>query len=449
MSNHVPDDHPSDDEIREGIVSLMDEALDPRPFPAGRLGVVEPDRVVLGRSGRFAGLPRNLVVAAAVLVAVVAGIGVWALDDEPKIQVVDEKPQSKNAFQGWTPGWHTIEPGPVPAMNGAALAWTGEALVVAGTSFPEEGVARSSAFSYDPQARAWTELPDPPFDNLRIVAAGGRLVAVGYDDRYPAPPDYQWATLDPGKNEWTVRGAAPTAPQLAGIGGALRRDQLVWTGERVIDVGLGGVLDPVSGVATALPMPDDIVAFDHLVGSTPVWTSDQVVLAAWGPNPGLAWNELGTEWAETPGQSAAVPVDPLDGPAPAVASDGRVVLIATRDGQPGPASSLDSGAREWTTLPDVPETASHECPYRAAAVGDEVVVQPCPDGYGPLVRLDGERWVEIGSVPYAEECCMGSWLGTPNALVTWSTDIDTLNNPRAPYREGAVWIPADNSEMTD
>src|SRR5690606_1002051 len=48
---------------------------------------------------------------------------------------------------------------------------------------------------------------------------------------------------------------------------------------------------------------------------------------------------------------------------------------------------------------------------------------------------------EIGSPPFADLCCMGTWLGTDDALITWSTDTDTLNNPRAPYVEAAVWIP--------
>lgn len=41
----------------------------------------------------------------------------------------------------------------------------------------------------------------------------------------------------------------------------------------------------------------------------------------------------------------------------------------------------------------------------------------------------------------ANECCLGYWLGTDEALVLWSTAVDTLNNPLAPYVGAPIWIP--------
>lgn len=441
----LPDEPASDDQVRDGIVALMDEALDPMPFPADRLGSVEPDRAATGRSGRLAGLPRHLAVAAAIIAAVVAGLGLWALgDDDARVEVVDDSPHDQSGFEGWEPGWHTIDLGESRPMYGhTSVTWTGDELVVAGIDVSEIGFGRSSAFSFDPQTNDWTKLPDPPFGNVRVVAADQTLVAVGYDDRSPAEPDYGWATLEPGAREWEVHGPAPVAPKplaLSPGGPDTTRGQLVWTGSRVIDVGLGGVLDPATGDATTLPMPDDFVEFFHLATSTPVWTGQQVVLTSDVPQPGLAWDGEGTEWTALEAAPSRG-VEVADGVSVPAVADGQVVLVTPMGDQPGWASTFDPQSGEWTELPDVPGAARVGCTYRAAAVGEEVIVQPCPDGRGTPLRLDSDRWTEIDPVPYDEKCCAGpgGWLGTPNALITWSSVTDSMDIPTS--SELAVWIP--------
>jgi hypothetical protein len=438
-----------DQTIRSGLASMINQAHEPAPFPGDPAPGSDIPAQTPQRRPSGTRRVRYLSIAAA-LVAVVVGLSVWTISDDDRggIDAVDDAPSEPSGFAGWEPGWHTIDPGPVPAMNGAQMTWTGERLIVSGHRI----------FSYDPVTREWTELPRPPRETNRIVAAGDTLVVVGFDDGFPAASVQEWATLAPGADEWTSHGPVPESPALAqagvtGVGAG--REQLVWTGARVIDVGLGAVLDPATGDATELPMPEDIYAYSQLLSATPVWTGEQVVLSSWSDRPGLAWDALGTDWQDVPGPVADdwPRSSGSASPAALLGSDVIVVSDGTEDGsvpsQIGYSASLDPGTQEWTRLSDIPGPSNTTCPYRLTAVGDTPIVQPCDNGYGTPLRLVGDTWSEIGSPPFADGCCMGTWLGTDQALIMWSTDVDTLNNPRAPYVEAAVWIPPREPASSD
>jgi hypothetical protein len=391
---------------------------------------------------------------AAALVAVVVGLSVWTISDDDRggIDAVDDAPSEPSGFAGWEPGWHTIDPGPVPAMNGAQMTWMGERLIVSGRHFPSDGETVAQIFSYEPATREWTELPRPPRTTNRIVAAGDTLVVVGFDDGFPTASVREWATLAPGADEWTSHGPVPESPVLAqagvtGVGAG--REQLVWTGARVIDVGLGVVLDPATGEAAELPMPEDIYAYSQLLSGTPVWTGEQVVLSSWSTGPGLAWDATGIGWQDVPGPVVDGWPPSSGSAAPAAPLGSDVMLVSESTKTTGFAASLNTSTGEWTRLSDIPGGSFTTCPYRLTAVGDTPIVQPCDNGYGAPLRLVGDTWSEIGSPPFTEGCCMGTWLGTDQALIMWSTDVDTLNNPRAPYVEAAVWIPPSKPDSSD
>ena len=432
--------------IRAGLVTLMDRAQGPAPFPVDVTSDSEPQVQARPRRGPGFRRVQQLSIAAALVFAVV-GLAVWSTrgGDGTDIDAVHPAADEPRGFEGWEPGWHTIDTGPVTAMNGAQLSWTGSRLIVAGYHDSPADGAVTQVFEFDPETREWVERPRPPREINRVVAAGDVLVAVGHDDRYPDEPLHEWATLAPGDEEWTEHGAVPLSPVLAGAGvtstAGAGRDRLVWTGERVIDVGLGAVMDPTSGTADELPLPSDVVAYSHLLGATPVWTGDALVLAGWSALPGLSWNATGTSWQDVPGpEGGGIP--PSTGSAAAAAAAGsQVVLVGEGTASVGYAASVEPATGGWTRLPDLPGPSNSTCPYRLAAVGGAPIVQPCGDAYETPLRLADGAWHPIGPPPFAEACCMGAWLGTDEALVTWSTDIDTLNNPRAPYVEGAVWIP--------
>ena len=440
--------------IRSGLVALVDQAPDPAPFPTDAAAEAAA-RTASEESGSGEQQPHHrrpgsrrlphLSIAAALVLAVV-GLGLWVTrDGGTGIDAVHDTPVDPGGFDGWEAGWHTIDTGPVSAMNGAQLSWTGSRLIVAGYHFPTAGKAITEVFEYDPVTRGWTELPRPPLEINRVVAADDVLVAVGYDDRFPEEPVHKWATLAPGANAWVSHGPVPVSPVLAQAGvasaGGGARDRLVWTGQRMIDVGLGAVLDPAAGTAEELPMPAEVVPYSHLASATPVWTGERLVLTNWTSQSGLSWDATGSDRQDVPG-----PVDqglpPSIGYTGASAAAGnQVVLVGERTTSSGHAASLDPTTDAWAALPDVPGPSNATCPYRLTAVGGAPIVQPCGDGYETPLRLADGAWTPIGPPPFTEACCMGTWLGIDDALITWSTDIDTLNNPRAPYVEGAVWIP--------
>ena len=440
-----------DREIRSGLVALVDRANEPAPFPADAAAAAAAARTAAAGTvddgplrRHDARRVRHLSIAAA-LVAAVVGLGLWVTrGDGTGIDAVHDAPVERRGFDGWAPGWHTIDPGPVTAMNGAQLSWTGSRLVVAGHHYSPTDGAATQVFAFEPVTSVWTELPRPPREITRVVAADDVLVAVGYDDRFPEEPVHEWATLVPGADAWISHGPVPVSPLLvqAGVasGGGGARERLVWTGERVIDVGLGAVLDPAAGTSSELPLPADVVAYSHLVGATPVWTGERLVLASWSQRPGLSWDATGGDRREVPG-----PVEqglpPSTGSAAAATTGGDVVLVGEGTASVGYGAVWDPATGGWTALPDIPGPSSSTCPYRAEAVGRTPVVQPCSDRYETPLRLLGGAWRPIDPPPFTENCCMGNWLGIDDALIMWSTDVDTLNNPRAPYVEGAVWIP--------
>lgn len=440
-----------DQTIRSGLASLINQAHVPAPYPADATPGSDTPHEAARRSSGTRRI-RYLSIAAA-LVAVV-GVSVWTISDNDRggIDAVDDGADEPSGFAGWEPGWHTLDPGPVPAMNGAQLTWTGERLIVSGRHFPSAGETTAQVFSYDPATRDWTELPRPPSETNRIVSAGDDLVVVGFDDEYPAEPVSEWATLAAGADEWTTHGAVPQSAVLAqagvtGIGAG--RDQLLWTGERVIDFGLGAVLDPVTGNATELPMPADIIAYTQLLSATPVWTGEQAVLSSWSTGPGLVWDATGTDWQDVPGPVVGDWPPSSGSAAPAALLGSDVIVVSEGTENAGYSASLDPATGEWTRLVDIPAPSNVTCPYRLAVVADTPVVQPCDNDYGTPLRLFDGGWSEIGSAPFDEDCCMGTWLGTDDALIMWSTDVDTLNNPRAPYVEAAVWIPPSDSSSND
>lgn len=449
--------------------------------------------------------------AVAALVAAVVGAGVWITHDDATVDVVANEPTTTplpaNPFGGYEPGWHEIDPGPVEAMNGALLAWTGSEIVVAGdvgwvddpqgpggaggTADPSADTGpQTRAYAYDPASREWRQLPDPPVANPTVVATDHTLVAVGLSMESAGGfgDDWVWATLEAspdGSGErqaggaadgagdgggdgdgqatahWTPRGSIEMAPELsaAGASGPTQpngRPTLLWTGERVIDVTHGTVLDPASGKSTPLAMPSSVVNYTHLVSSNAVWTGEEVVLVAWNGGDGLAWDATGESFRTVAGLPEAKGSNPhLAIESTAVGGDGRAALMEWTTGAspPGRTAVLDVATGTWSRPPDRPTSPDRfYCPMSAAFVGGELVVEDCTGtdtDPGPPVRLEGDSWVSLGGPPWTEGCCMGTWLGTDDALVTWATDNDTTNNPEAPYVRGAIWIPGGEGEPVD
>lgn len=428
------------------------------------LGDVEPDELARRLATRRRPRPRRapMLAAAAIVVAVgLVAATLWWRDRGDRIEVVDDRPASEPGFAGFGPGWHRLDTGPVPPMSSVSVAWAADRLVVSGTVLEPDGSGSARVYGFDPVVRTWNRLPDPPMDSATIVDADGVLVAVGVPDyrTFGRGVDMRWATLVPGAGAWDLRGDVPVAPELVVTGGTgpttvNGSPYLLWTGERVVDLTHLAALDPVTGEAASIPLSvGDPVGYMHLLSAAPAWTGEEVLLSAWARGPGLAWSADGSRVREVPGLPQSLAGGPVVRGSTAVRIGNRVLLVAhsADDAFDAPTAWYDPATDAWSHGPTLPVALRYRCGVEIAAAGKTVLVQPCdyasgtPDAggmiFGPPQALRGDEWVEVERPPTTPGCCLGLWFSTPTAVVMWSTDTDTANDPDAPYVEAAVWVP--------
>ena len=392
------------------------------------------ERLMMVRARRARRRHRRGLAVVSVLVVLAGVVAAATHSRGPGNAIVSTGPTTSDGpgFELWGSGWHVLDAVPVPAMNRASLGWTGHELIVAG-----DGVA----YGYQPGPGTWRELPPPPFgrsDVLGFTWTGKVLVAVD-----GTTASGRSATWSPETDRWRDLGVVPIARSLKATGAsgphaASGGAALVWTGQRVLDLTHGAVLDPGADEWTTLAMPSALVPFAQLALSVPVWAGGEVVLSSWSIGPGLAWDPTGSTYRQLPGLPAG-----LVGPSPDVNSDtaatvlGDGVVLVNGDGL---AARFDLRTGLWSALPTVPGMGTGEgCPSSIVTVAGYVVVAPC-DGTPPVVLRAG-AWQSTGPPPTSDPCCTTSWIDAGRALVSWSTSTDTINGPPKPYRHGEVWIP--------
>jgi hypothetical protein len=408
----------------------------------------------LARDGRRLGRHRRsrLLVAAALVavVGVLAGVlrlagsgstarpaGVSALVDPILAQL--------------GPGWHELDAGPLPAGNVLAMAWTGSDFVVAIRPVTPGGARLGvQTFAFGARGGGWRALPPMPASfvpgsGLGLAWTGTDLVAVS------AARGASAAAWNPGTDTWRDIAAPPVAPALlaangsADVPGKTSREGgpfLVWTGQRVIDLGHGAAWDPVTGAWTLVPFRDNLPSFGYLASTDPVWDGTELVLAAWSPGHGLARDPSGESLRDVP----APPVEwqgPGGGPAAATDLSGRVLVVTSSAG----AGSLDARTGVWTrepslpagTPPAVPELSAGSdaesgagqaavgrfpavpvCPLQVLTVAGQAVVPPCTTN--PGLVLTGAGWAPMAAEPVASPgCCDQHWTAAGDLLLSVET----------------------------
>ena len=239
--------------LRDELAAAADRVDDPGPAgppTAGYLGRVKRRR---RRAAAVAvGLPLVAVVA---LLGVAAGIVRSDDDDNPSAQLAAQEPAPTvwrvldgadpsfaeglgplrdpmvtaldDGFMVWggdheggstgvgavfretTDTWQFVPEGPLTSRVGAATAWTGDEVVIAGGIDDTDGAGlRQDAAAFDPDAGTWRSLPDlpePRGDATALVAAGRIVLAGGAHPTGSSPPtvlvgDGQeaWASVDVG-----------------------------------------------------------------------------------------------------------------------------------------------------------------------------------------------------------------------------------------------------------
>ena len=333
------------------------------------------------------------------------------------------------AYDPAADAWHQLPPTPLTPRRGAAGAWTGTEMVIAGGDANPEGLASAATPATD--GAAW----DAATDTWHAIAPIPVPLA-GYDPTavWTGREVLVWSSAPAtslGSGSEIVLAYNPTTDtwrRLPGSGLVPRQGALtVWTGkELVVWGGLssdattaysdGARLDPVTGIWRPLP-PAPVPARGY---AGAVWSGREVLL--WGGETGSTLQARATTGFPSVGKGAgydpatnawrALPLSPLRAKtSPAAVWTGRffIVVGGTADGglpAPGPgAAAYDPATDAWTALPAAPAYPSPGDPTGpadqrtgafAAWTGSSAVVVGGMDSVHQGPRADGIEWTPAG-----------------------------------------------------
>jgi hypothetical protein len=309
------------------------------------------------------------------------------------------------AFDPTTGQWRPIADSPVGAATSAATAWTGDRMLVVGSS---------GGWSYDPSEDEWSEMADPPFrlpdlvrDNQTFeMAWSGQALYIW------RPSTDEMASYDPADDRWTT---------MPGPGLDSYPAKLLADGSRLVALGTG-------------------------------WPSSQVP---------TSWSVDAAEWIDgrwvqhapvdflTEGYGNVADVDA------AALIDGMVVVWGDYSDDPGPTYLLDVGG-DWSEAPPMPIYAGMGHPG-SIPIGNRILALT----EGPeaaIFDLQSRTWtitdLRAGSGLLAAEPYVvagdATWTGTE--VIGWTgSDIWRWTPPTSPEstaetsslraRTDPAWIP--------
>lgn len=360
--------------------------------------------------------PFLLAAAALVLVACV-GAGVWALraddgaeDDGPVVDTTDVPPVEA--------GWQTLDPGPLEPREGAAVVWTGEELVVWGGTRTETGVGFADGAAFDPASGEWRTMSSPPVD--RGGLAGGvwtgeevLVWSAEIDGERDDLADWTVLAWDPATDQWRAAGErclvgnevrrCPVAmPDRSWGVGAL---EPVWTGEEILDIGIGAAYDPASDVWRTLPERP----IQGTAGAA-AWTGDALVIlvanrsdASYPPGESvaLAYEPDTDRWEALP--PTGVGENGVD-----LTWDGRHLVALDYEMRAG---TFRPGDDAWEALPPLPMRFS-ECSPQLAPVAGTVFARHCS---GQALLTEDREW----AIAIPEDESWGTLVPTGDTILAW------------------------------
>jgi len=326
--------------------------------------------------------------------------------------------------------WHQLPPTPLSLRSGAAGAWTGTEMVVAGGFASPDGLASDASpatdgAAWDAVTNAWHLIAPMP---VALPAFASTAVWTGTEvlvwSSSPATPDAAGREVVLAYNPSTTRWRTLPPSGLTPRHGAVA----VWTGDRlVIWGGLdtdfttayadGAILDPVTGTWRRLPVAP--VPARGYAGAA--WSGHEVLI--WGGETGASAQARATVGLTSVGRGAAydpatnrwrgLPLSPLRAKSsPTAVWTGHLFIVIGGSATgvlpaPGPgAAAYDPATNTWTALPPAPS-------------------YPPPDPNGPTGPADQR----VGA--------FGVWTGTAVVLVGGSDYVE-----QGPRSDGLRWTPA-------
>ncbi len=274
--------------------------------------------------------------------------------------------------------WHQLPPTPLTPRSGAAGAWTGTEMVVAGGFASPDGLASDASpatdgAAWDAATNTWhaiAPMPTPLPGHAPTAAWTGTEVLVW--SSAPATPETNGSEVvlayNPSSNTWRKLTVSGLTPRLGAI--------TVWTGHQLVVWGGlnfdftsaypdGARLDPRTGTWQRLPAAP--VPARGYAGAS--WSGREVLL--WGGETGTSAQATASVGFVSVGQGAAydpetnrwraLPLSPLRAKSsPSAVWTGSIFIVIGGSANgilpaPGPgAAAYDPATNTWTALPSAP-----------------------------------------------------------------------------------------------
>lgn len=339
-------------------------------------------------------------------------------------------PTGSPVFDGLASGWTNL-PAPPEVRNRAAMAWTGQELLVwSGYVFTGGGdkPVEADGFVFDARAQSWEQMAASPLAPRAYPASawtGDELLIWGGADGRREQFFDDGAAYDPRADSWRL---LPQAPIEA------RAPLFVWTGHELIVWGTAVRVDH---------RPRDGAAYDPLTNSwrkiatspieltdaTAVWTGREMIVfgaALHGGNfpesktaIGAAYDPKSDTWRE-------LPKSELSPQASTAAWNGREVIAWD---YLNATEAYDPRANSWRQLPDVPLRAG-ECVPESVSIEGHIFGTYC--GQLALYEPAADRWRDI-----SRRELFGSGfelVAAPPAVLLLSRNVDTDEEQMLAYR---------------
>lgn len=304
-----------------------------------------------------------------------------------------------SVFEDFPVGWTEL-PAPPEVRNRAAMAWTGDKLLVWGgyefTGYGDE-VEQSDGFAFAAPRLTWEAIAVPPLAQRAFPASawtGEELLVWGGSDRRRERFFDDGAAYDPDTDTWRT---LPKHPLSA------RAPLSVWTGDEFIVWGTALRMYPRrrDGAAYA-PATNSwrtiSVAPVELTDATAVWTGREMIVfgaALHGGNFPETKSAIGAAYDPATDRWRKLPDSDLSPQASTAAWAGpEVVAWDYLNG----SAAYDPVEDRWRALADVPLN-SGECSPESVSVASRVVGNYC----GLLAVYDAatDRWDALGGVEIA------------------------------------------------
>jgi hypothetical protein len=406
----------------------------------------------------------GLAAAAAVMVAVLGLAAVVVVPDG------GDHDSARTADMSSMPqGWHALAEPPFTPRQASTNVWTGREMITFGgfQDNADSGVAGEGAAAYDPATDSWRDIADPP-EQLRgdalAVWTGEVLVALPVPYRVLTSTEEQaGAVYDPETDEWHEI-------PVSDVGLVQRGSQVFWTGDRVLVAGMfdptdqtwkmdrAATFDPATGTWDRLPDAPVVLGQAGQQGAllepAAVWTGDRMIYVgiaiddpaevALDPDEQPVGGSL-----ELPGDRyAALSLDPATGtwgelPAPpleprlnlSVAWTGSEVFVGggttVEEVDMRDSGLLDPSSGQWEPLPEMP--AESQPNYNddggtgsASLVGGQLVFfQPAYPDDGPMLLDPATRTWSFGET-HPEDVYLAATISIGDSVLVWGgNDKDT------------------------